>query len=404
VKPVNDKIKIESGVRASIKTFDSQTNNYILNPSGALELIPNQINDYSYTEDIYAGYFTFTNSLNKFGYMAGLRLESSQYNGELFNESLQFSNNYPISFFPSGFLSYKFSDDNNLQFSYTRRINRPNFFQILPYTDYSDSLNLSRGNPALKPEFINSLELSHQKIFSQKFNLLTSIYYKYTTGLITRYQHMAFDTVLHRTAVISTYVNANSSSAYGAEVIMRYTFSRQADVTLNINAYNAIIDGENIESNLHNEQFTWFAKLNTNLKLPKNFTFQIIGEYTSQSALNVNSGDSRGRGGSGGGMGFGGGSQATIQGYNLPTYEVELALKKEFLKDKAATITLSVSDIFDTKKNETYSESVYFTQNTLRQRDPRVVRLNFSYRFGKFDVSLFKRKNTRNGMEDTEGM
>src|ERR1041385_1083741 len=79
-KPVTEKIKIESGVRASIKTFDSETNNFVKdNSSGILELIPNQTNDYEYTENIYAGYFTFTNAMNKFGYMLGLRLESSQY-------------------------------------------------------------------------------------------------------------------------------------------------------------------------------------------------------------------------------------------------------------------------------------------------------------------------------------
>jgi outer membrane receptor protein involved in Fe transport len=405
-KPVTEKIKIESGVRTSIKTFESETNNYILNnSSGALEIIPNQTNNYNYTENIYAGYFTFTNALKKFGYMLGLRLESSQYTGKLFNQSLEFTNDYPISAFPSGFLSYKFSENNDLQFNYTRRINRPNFFQILPYTDYSDSLNLSRGNPALKPEFTNSFELSHQRIFSNKFNLLSSIYLKYTTGLITRYQKAEFDTVLDRSAIINTYVNANSSYAYGAELVMKYTFSKQMDVTLNINAYNAVINGENIESNLSNEQFTWFAKMNTNIKLPKNFTVQVSGDYTSESALNVNGGDSRGNrgGGSNSGMGggFGGGSQSTIQGFNKPNYGVDLAIKKEFLKDKTASVSLSISDLFDTKKNETYSESFFFTQNNLRRRDPRVMRLNLSYRFGKFDVSLFKRKNTR--VEDSGG-
>lgn len=402
-KPVNDKVKVETGVRASIKTFDSETNNYNLNnASGVLELIPNQTNNYEYIENIYAGYFTFTNSFNKLGYMVGLRLESSQYTGKLFNQSLQFTNDYPVSAFPSGFLSYKFSEDNNLQLNYTRRINRPNFFQILPYTDYTDSLNLSRGNPALKPEFTNSFELSHQKIFSAKFNLLSSIYLKYTTGLITRFQQAEFDTVLDHTAIINTYLNANSSYAYGAEVTMKYSFSRQAEVTLNVNAYNAIINGENIESDLSNEQFTWFAKMNTNVKLPKNFSFQITGEYRSESALNVSSGDSRGGRGGGGGGSWGGGSQSSIQGFNKPNYEVDFSLKKEFLKDKAASVTFSISDVFGTDKNETFSESLYFTQNNLRQRDPRVMRLNFSYRFGKFDVSLFKRKNTR--IEDTGDM
>ncbi|MBK7856611.1 MAG: outer membrane beta-barrel protein [Bacteroidetes bacterium] len=90
-----------------------------------------------------------------------------------------------------------------------------------------------------------------------------------------------------------------------------------------------------------------------------------------------------------------------MQGYNLPNYGAEVAVKYEFLKNKAASVTLSVSDVFATKKNEQYSESDYFVQTSLRKRDAQVLRLNFNYRFGKADVSLFKRKNTK---VNTEGI
>jgi hypothetical protein len=56
---------------------------------------------------------------------------------------------------------------------------------------------------------------------------------------------------------------------------------------------------------------------------------------------------------------------------------------------------LSVSDVFKTRVNQTYSESLYFTQNVIRTRDQQFFRLNFSYRFGKFDVNLLRRKSTK---------
>jgi hypothetical protein len=68
--------------------------------------------------------------------------------------------------------------------------------------------------------------------------------------------------------------------------------------------------------------------------------------------------------------------------------------RKEFLKDKKAAITLSVNDVFKTRIYDTHTESPYFIQDSRRRRDWQVFRLNFSYRFGKFDVSLFKRKIT----------
>jgi len=47
-----------------------------------------------------------------------------------------------------------------------------------------------------------------------------------------------------------------------------------------------------------------------------------------------------------------------------------------------------------------FATSPTLTQNSWRRRDPTFVRLNFSYRFGKFDASLFKRKNNRVEMDD----
>ena len=75
---------------------------------------------------------SFTSAIKDFGYQAGLRAESSNYTGELLNTKQNFSNSYPISLFPSLFLSQKLGGKQELQISYTRRINRPNFFQLIP--------------------------------------------------------------------------------------------------------------------------------------------------------------------------------------------------------------------------------------------------------------------------------
>jgi ferric enterobactin receptor len=76
-------------------------------------------------------------------------------------------------------------------------------------------------------------------------------------------------------------------------------------------------------------------------------------------------------------------------------YAVDIAIRKDFLKNNAASITLQMSDIFRTRLNGVVSQSSFFIQDVERRRDPQVLRLNFSWRFGKVDASLFKRKNTR---------
>jgi hypothetical protein len=147
-----------------------------------------------------------------------------------------------------------------------------------------------------------------------------------------------------------------------------------------------------------------------NIKMPSNFTLQLTGDYRSKSILPQNSGGG-GRGGGGGGpMGGGGGGwggfvQTTAQGYVMPNYGFEFALRKDFLKEKRGSLTFSMNDIFKTKVYGSYSSSQYFTQTNSRRRDWQVLRINFNYRFGKIDASLFKRKNNKPGADGMqEGM
>ena len=83
---------------------------------------------------------------------------------------------------------------------------------------------------------------------------------------------------------------------------------------------------------------------------------------------------------------------------------MDLAVKKSFLKNNAASVTLSINDIFKTRINSQYSESEYFIQNYARLRDPQMVKLNFAYRFGKIDASLFKRKSTKGEQNASENI
>jgi hypothetical protein len=108
-------------------------------------------------------------------------------------------------------------------------------------------------------------------------------------------------------------------------------------------------------------------------------------------------GGGRGGPGGGGGMMFGGGPQSTSQGYNLPRYGFDLAIRKDWTwkNGQSGSLTLSMNDIFRSQVFKSYSESLYFTQNNERRRDQQILRLNFNYRFGKFDATLFKRKNTK---------
>ncbi len=111
---------------------------------------------------------------------------------------------------------------------------------------------------------------------------------------------------------------------------------------------------------------------------------------------------SGGGGGRGGGMGgpMGFGQQLPgAQGFIKPNYGVDIAIRKDFMKNNAASLTLQMNDIFKTKLYASHAESSFLIYDTQRRRDWQVVRLNFSWRFGKIDAQLFKRKNMRGEME-----
>lgn len=407
--PITDKIKIEAGGRIAIRDFYSFNNNFIKYPFNSDYVsVPELNNEYKFKDRVLAGYFTFAQQLKKFNYQLGLRIESSKYDGTLITKSQSFSNEFPFSLFPSAFATYKLTDKQDLQLNYSRKINRPNFFQLIPFIDYTDSLNLSKGNPDLVPEFTNLIELSYQNQIGSGHNLLATTYFKNTSNIIARYQYRDKNPSPGSkpdSVIFTTFANASNTYTYGLELTGKNKIASWWDLTTNINFFNTTLDAGNLPGGVDDEQFSWFAKMNNNFKLPSSFSIQLSGDYQAKTLVSqTNSGGGGGgRGGGGGGM-FGGGNAPSAQGFIRPLYGVDIAIRKDFMKNNAASLTLQVNDIFRTRLNSVYSQSIYFVQNTERRRDPQVLRLNFNWRFGKVDVSLFKRKNNRVDTDSMQGM
>ena len=399
--PITKTMKIEAGARIAIRNFSSFNDNFIKDPNGNYISLPSLNNRYQFKDRVLAAYATYSQQIKKFSYNLGLRIESSKYDGTLITTGRKFSNNYPFSLFPSAFVTYKLSDKEDLQVNYSRKINRPNFFQLIPFIDYTDSLNITKGNPDLIPEFTNLMELGYQNQTSNGHNFLASAYFKNTENLIARNQFKDKNPNPDKidSIIISSYANASRSYTYGLELTSKDKITKWWDLTSNLNLFNATIKAGNITGGTDNSQFSWFAKVNNNFKLPKNYSIQLSGDYQAKTLVSPNSG-----GGGGGGRGpmFGGGNLPSAQGYIKPLYGADIAIRKDFLKNNAASLTLQFSDIFRTRLNSTHSESQYFVQDYDRRRDPQVLRLNFNWRFGKIDASLFKRKNLKGEMENLQ--
>jgi len=405
VNPITKTTKFEGGLRAQIRTFEANNDNYIYDYNqNDFVIVPSISANYEFTDRVFAAYGIVTGRNKeggRFGYNLGLRVESSNYDGILTDTKDEFSVEFPLSLFPSAFASYKLNDKSDLQFNYSRRINRPNFFQLMPFVDYTDPLNLRVGNPELKPEFTNSLETNYSYQFNNNHSILASAYLKYTTDLISPYQYKDLNPVSKDSVIYNTYVNAQSSTRYGFEITGTNKINKKLDLITNLNVYNATVNSENIEQDLNNSQTSFYGKMTITQKIGKknNWVVQANGDYQSKTVLPV--------GGGGGMRGMYGGTQAAgSNGYVNPNYGMDLSIRRDIIKNKsgqgyAGSLTLSMSDVFRTRIYDATTNSDFFVQNLSRRRDPQVLRLQFNWRFGKMDASLFKRKNMKG---EAEGM
>ena len=394
IDPFSKTQKFEFGVRASLRSFHNWNDNYLENiTSREYILLPAIGVRHSYNDQVLAGYASYSKKKQSLTYQAGLRVESSEYKGNYISRNKVFSNSYPLSLFPSVFLSYSLNKTEDVQFNIARKINRPNFFQLIPFVDFSDSLNLFVGNPSLRPEFTNLIEMAYSGQYHGANSILFSLYGKQTNKLIIRYQFI--DSVINplKPGRYISYANADNSVTAGLEVTGKNHATNRWDIVSSLNIFHVKINAENLPASGIRNQTSWFAKINNTFKLPASYTLQVSGEYQAKTILPPSGANSRMPGGTAGV--FGGGPQTTAQGYLKPSYGADIALKKEFLKNNAGSLTLQFSDIFRSRVNGIHSDTNGFSQDYRRYRDPQLLRLNFNWRFGKFDAALFKRRNVR---------
>ncbi len=371
--------KLGLGVKTQLYSFHSGNTPTIDTPGVTNMNLPLPVNysllsNYNYSLDIHAAYLNWNDQVGKFGYQAGLRAEDALYNGsgELADTSRKektFHNSF-FSLFPSAFVSYQLGHQQSIYLNFSRRTNRPGFRQLLPFVDLSNPGTVNVGNPGLIPEFINNVEFSYSKTDKKGNNFIASVYYAYTENLIqsipipiTAVDETKYPSV-PKGSLISIPQNIASGTTYGAEGTGHFQLLPIWDATLNVNFFeNQLTVGNNISS-AYKQYLTnssgsaWFGKLNTSIKLPKNFSFQVNANYESPKVI----------------------ASGTLR----ETYWVDLALRKNLWKNKA-TLILNCSDIFKTHVYVTDYKLATYTETINRVRETRIGNITFTYMFGKTD-------------------
>ncbi|MDR1678619.1 MAG: TonB-dependent receptor [Prevotellaceae bacterium] len=366
-KHIGKDTKWEAGVNIrrqdrSTKASGSENNIYIFEMD----------NNFDYSEQLYAVYTTYGSRFGNLSIQGGLRGEyiiiENSTNGKANPRKEYFQP------FPSVYVSYTLPKDNELQFNYTRRINRPRGRQLNAFRDVSDSTNISYGNSDLEPEFTSSFELNHIKSWKKQV-LSSSLYYKHTTNIIQSVRFLDENEVMN-----STYMNTSESQSAGLEIVSKTTFTNALSLTTTVNGFYFNLigtdfvapTGQSIEiegrSNL-----SWNGKLMLNAMFSKTFSGQLTGNYMSPRAVN--------------------------QGKIGHQYSVDLGLRKTFF-DKKLSSAFTVRDIFNSRKMSNTTEGIDFIQYTKNNPYGPTFNLSVTYNFGHDGNRPKPEKRNRNGNED----
>ena len=367
--PIGEKSKVEAGLR-----YDYNKNNYDYAVDQSINNAPIlPLNDYTsktlYSEKIAAVYTQFKSKIGLLGYQAGVRVENTNIDIDFKNigtlEQVQKVKKY-TGFFPSLFLSYDLGKDNQLLLNYSRRIQRPRSFFLVPFNSY-DSRSIFKGNPDLNPTYENSFELGYS-ISNKKLTLNPTLYFKKSQDEVNFLQ---IPTVVGSNTLISTQpVNAGSEAQYGLDLNATYDPVKWLKFLGSLDLYGYKNTGSYGVTSFAGNGFSSRIRLTTTFKPDKNTSFQVQGFYR--------------------------GAEKTVSNDRKGLYVINFGASRTIWKGDG-TLAFNIQDVFNTRAREFTFTGAEYTQYSYNQFSPRQFSLSLTYRFKQGDkVDQPKRKKDIN--------
>ena len=364
-KPLGDLGKIEAGYRSQFRISESSTYADELNYAGLYNFNYSLSNNFNNKDQVHAAYINYQNQIKNFGYQVGLRAEDAKLDTRLgaydINSNLS---NIPgqVAYrriYPSIFVTQKFSGDQQLQLSYSRRVNRPRGWDTNPFLDVSNPLNYRQGNVNLKPEDVHAFELSHSKFF-KKISLISTAYLRQTNDVIQRIRTEPDANGI----TITTPQNLTRNISSGLELIGKFDVLKSWNFTANVNLYQSKIVGVPAFGIVENSGFSYNANLTNNFILPYRITLQIKADYRAKEIM--------------------------AQGIRNAMYGLDAGAKYDL--NKKASLSLNIRDVFSSRKWQMTTTGTTAVVDFSRYMQGTMANLTFSYRFGKTDFGFKKTK------------
>ena len=365
VQPFSRTGVIEGGMRY---TFRNIYNDFLVEGETSpdvYEEVPEFTNNFNFEEGVLAGYIMVSNSIDKFSWQVGTRLEQTDLKTELIQTSERNDQNY-LNFFPSANLTQKLSEEQSLQLSYSRRISRPRYRSLNPFTSLSNPRNIYRGNPNLRPQFTNSYELGFL-INKENSSIYYGIYHRHTDDVVQRIQTLV-DGIFYLEPQ-----NLAVQNDLGMELNISKEFSRNFRTTGNFNLFNSKTEGEDLFANA------------------TDFAFRLGSFYKNDKFLNAQMNL------------YYRAPRKTTQGKTLSMSNVDIGLSRDVMK-KNGTLSMNVRDLFNTRKYRSSTTTETFSTDGVYQRrkGPTFV-LSFTYRLNQSNKHERGSRGSEGGGDEFDG-
>ena len=357
VKPLTTNHTIEAGLKYIYRDNSSEGQNMYFNSieNKWLEDVSRK-NDLQHDQYIASGYASYGFKKDKFGLKAGLRAEQTKQDVNFISKNDSVIKTDFFDLVPSLALSYQMSMTQTLRLGYNMRVYRPGIWQLNPYVNNIDTLNISYGNPDLDAEKNHNISLNYGS-FSRKLNLNASVNYSVTNNSITRYEFVK-DGISN-----TTYGNIGKSQSTGVNAYIRWAPTNDLNMFINGNVdYIDISSTENAA--LKNSGFSYRAFSGVTYTLPYDVRFSVNGGYF--------------------------GSRIMLQSKMDPFFFMSFGLSKSFMNDKLDVAVRGSNPFQKYMDHKNFTTGTNFTQESLFRRPAQSISLNVTFRFGDLKSSIKK--------------
>ncbi len=314
----------------------------------------------TYKEIIPALYGNYIYEVKKLEAEIGLRVEyvNLEYDVDPNHNTYQSDGYNYFQPFPNARMTYKINDRNRVSVFFNRRVDRPDEVDIRIFPKYDDAEIIKVGNPALRPQFTNSVEVGYKTSWGTG-SVYVAAYHRFAEGTITRIASTLPGSYL----IYATTQNAGKSYNTGVEFTYNQDIANWYSSNLTANVYRNQINAFTVENKYpephifsaeRQEIYSGNIKWNNIVRLKQGLEVQVNVLYLAKDIL--------------------------PQGEIEPRYALNMGIKKGIQKGKGE-LFFNATDLFNTLVIKKEIQGTDFRYTSEDYFETQVIRVGYSYKW-----------------------